>query len=320
MTGHAARVAVMAVAFASWGLAGGCGRSSILDETGADTGGSGSGEGSSASSSGTGSGSGSGPIVDASMPDAGCDAQRLEAEVCQLLGTSGDGEADTFDRHGDFLNFFRQRALTYDPALCGGGTTVSTCAYDPTVPRSDPADIHHSNALGEFVGPDGNSWIWDYVQPRNQWIAVDENTSPTTYAIVVAYETCFLEQDAGQGAILDATTESLCPQGTASCGAAESCLETLTGPPPACGHLPDWVFVFEREQDFIAYVQTVLQLDAATLSLPFAQFVGANGHPYVDAYIQSQNRWVVVDGYHVPAAYQLAIEYDQCTAPDAAAD
>ena len=47
--------------------------------------------------------------------------------------------------------------------------------WSPTIPRSGPADIHHSNALGEFVGPDGDPWIWDYVQPRNRWIAVDEN-------------------------------------------------------------------------------------------------------------------------------------------------
>jgi len=130
-TGHAAHVAGIAVAFACWGLAGGCGGRSVLDETGADTGGSGSGgssRGSSASSSGTGSGSGSGPIVDASMPDAGCDAQRLAAEVCQLLSPTSDpdptSEAFVFDRHVDFLDFFRQRALTSDPALCGGGTTV----------------------------------------------------------------------------------------------------------------------------------------------------------------------------------------------------
>jgi len=258
------------------------------------------------------------------MPDAGCDAQRLAAEVCQLLSPTSDpdptSEAFVFDRHVDFLDFFRQRALTSDPALCGGGTTVSTCAYDPTIPRSGPADIHHSNALGEFVGPDGDPWIWDYVQPRNHWIAVDENRSPTTYALVVEYETCFLEQDAGQGAILDATTESLCPQGTAGCGAAESCLKTLTEPPQACGHLPDWVFVFDREQDLIAYVQTVFQLDAAPVSLTAVQFVGANGHPYVYGYIQSQNDWFVVDGYYAPAAYQLGVEYDQCTAADAAAD
>jgi hypothetical protein len=311
----------MAVAFACWGLAGGCGGRSVLDEPGADTGGSGSrvsSSGSSASSSGTGSSSGSGPIVDASMPDAGCDAQRLEAEVCQLVSpTSDPPEAHVFPRHEFLLDFFRQRALASDPALCGGGTTLITCAYDPTIPRSGPADIHHSNALGEFVGPDGDPWIWDYVQPRNLWIAVDENRSPATYALVVDYVTCFLEQDAGPGT---QGPSSLCPQGTASCGAAESCLESLAESSPGCGGLPDWVFVFSREQDFIDYMQMVLQLDAAPVSLTEAQIVGPNGHPYVYGYIPSRNAWFVVDGYYAPAAYQLGVEYDQCTAPDAAAD
>lgn len=255
------------------------------------------------------------------MPDAGC-AQGLAAEVCQLLsGYDSEFSTYVFLRHEDLIDFFRARALKSDPALCGGGTNVGTCAYDPTTPRSGPTDIHHSNALGEFVGPDGDPWIWDYVQPRNQWIAVDENQSPTNYALVVAYETCFLEQDAGQGTILDASIESLCPQGTATCGTAESCLEALTRSPRACGGLPDWVFVFSRMEDLTDYMQMVLQQDAAQVSWSgVAQIVGANGHSYVYGYIRSQNLFFVIDGYYAPAAYQLGVEYDQCTAPDAAAD
>jgi hypothetical protein len=84
--------------------------------------------------------------------------------------------------------------------------------------------------------------------------------------------------------------------------------------------LPDWVFVFSREEDFLDYMQMVLQLDAAPVSLTGTQIVGANGHQYVYGWIPALNDWFVVDGYHAPAAYELGIEYDRCMAPDAAAD
>jgi hypothetical protein len=95
-----------------------------------------------------------------------------------------------FSRRTDFLDFVRQIAVEYnftDPSTGMPCTTVSTCTYDPTQPRSSPQDVTHSNAVHEFIGPDGKSYVWAYYPPLNDWFLVEADRNPQDYQLVVDF-------------------------------------------------------------------------------------------------------------------------------------
>jgi hypothetical protein len=96
----------------------------------------------------------------------------------------------TFDRLSDLLDFFRNLATIYDyvdPTTGMTCTTIETCPYDPRQPRVSPQDVHHSNALDEFIGPDGRSYVWTYYRDTNQWFAADAGLGPQQYQTIVDY-------------------------------------------------------------------------------------------------------------------------------------
>jgi hypothetical protein len=204
----------LAMPLALWVLPLACGsRTGFLQDTGTSLGGSSSGGGSgssggsgsggssggssgSSSSSSSGSSSGSGTIQDASMPDASCSLALLR-QLEQRLVLPGGGYL--FARISDFLDFFRVQAVNDDVALCNGATTVQWCPYDPTIPQTGPSDVHHSNVLNEFVGPDGDPYAWVYFQDVNEVVAGDATRSAGAYALVVEYVTCSLELHPGMG-------------------------------------------------------------------------------------------------------------------------
>jgi hypothetical protein len=66
-------------------------------------------------------------------------------------------------------------------------TTVATCPYDPTLPRVSPQDVHHSDALGEYIGPDGRALVWTYYQPLNEYYILDRARNPQGYQTVVEF-------------------------------------------------------------------------------------------------------------------------------------
>jgi hypothetical protein len=179
----AIRSGVSSLALLSLALAVACGSRTgpLTDEpaggnSGSSGGGSDSGGGvPSGSSSGSGGGSSSGPAPDASAP---CEAP---------APTSGDAY---FTRLDDFLGYFRLLAVGDQPALCGGGSTLETCAYDPRAPRADSSDIHHSDPLNEFIAPDGDPFIWVYLPDKNVWIVADARRSPGEYDGILGYVTC----------------------------------------------------------------------------------------------------------------------------------
>jgi hypothetical protein len=95
-----------------------------------------------------------------------------------------------FDRRSDFLDFFRAMAVNFgfvDPATGVTCTEVPTCLYDPTMPRVSPQDVHHSNALDEFIGPDGRSYVWTYYPVMNKWFLAEATSEPQAYQTIVDY-------------------------------------------------------------------------------------------------------------------------------------
>jgi hypothetical protein len=69
----------------------------------------------------------------------------------------------------------------------------SSCSYDPLMPQLDASDIHYSTPSNQFVGPDGDPYVWWYFPNRNYWVVVDGNVAPTTYAFTVQYNECLLD-------------------------------------------------------------------------------------------------------------------------------
>ena len=89
----------------------------------------------------------------------------------------------TFYRLKDFLDYFRNIAVTnnYKDAKNGVDCTSQSfdkCTFDPR-PQSD----NHN----EFVGPDKRVWIWAFIPDRNEYVAVLKDRNTASYLIVRAY-------------------------------------------------------------------------------------------------------------------------------------
>lgn len=122
--------------------------------------------------------------VDASLP---C------AQVIAGIERGSDGGRE-FGGQAAFLAYFQSLASldqlvvpAHHVDCSSGAADAGACTYDPRQPRLDAADIHYSNDLHEFTGPDGQPWIWAYIKDRDTWLAADEITDPSGYACLVEY-------------------------------------------------------------------------------------------------------------------------------------
>ena len=103
---------------------------------------------------------------------------------------NGTADVWVFDRQQDFLDFIRNIAVQHGFADPTTGVTciqIDTCPYDPRLPRMSPQDVHQSNALNQFIGPDGRSYVWTWYQPLNQWFEAAAGYSPQGYAQITDY-------------------------------------------------------------------------------------------------------------------------------------
>ncbi len=89
-----------------------------------------------------------------------------------------------FNRQVDFLDFFRGIAVKDNYPNCD---TLANCDYNPQSPRTDAADVHHSDGFNEFLGPDNKRYAWAYIPSRNQWLVVDRDRNIASYLVVRAY-------------------------------------------------------------------------------------------------------------------------------------
>jgi hypothetical protein len=122
-----------------------------------------------------------------------CDVYALGAALDELSQQPGF-EGHRFLRDADFAAFVRELAVVnafVDPAHavdCTAG--LATCTYEPRSPRLDATDLHYSDAVQRFVGPDEEPYAWAYVPARNTWILVDRNRDPSAYAVIVQLNAC----------------------------------------------------------------------------------------------------------------------------------
>ncbi len=109
-----------------------------------------------------------------------------------------------FYRERDFLDYVHRIAVNnpINPAYqIYGCTTIDTCTWDPRQYRVVGTDATKSDALNQFVSPDGRTYIWAYIADRNQWILVDKDRNTAAYVIVLNWTNAVINGEAdGSGA------------------------------------------------------------------------------------------------------------------------
>jgi hypothetical protein len=141
------------------------------------------------------------PIRDAGPdePDASpCDViiEGME-HAAALQQDSGNGDGFYVDEQlTDLVILMRNVAFGggFVDTLHGVDCSVAydACTYDPFTPQLDASDIHYSNPLRQFVGPDGQSWVWAYVSQQNVYVLASASRAPATYQLVLEYNECTL--------------------------------------------------------------------------------------------------------------------------------
>jgi hypothetical protein len=102
----------------------------------------------------------------------------------------------TFDRERDFLDFLHGIAVRFGFQNCdenGGScdpcTSIDHCTWDPRMLQMKPQHTTQSDRYNVFTGPDGRTYIWMYLQSRNQWILADKDRNVATYTLMLGYTT-----------------------------------------------------------------------------------------------------------------------------------
>jgi hypothetical protein len=138
-----------------------------------------------------------GPVDSGSpAPDASSCACGESCFFSAVMASGRDGGSYRFDRQADLLGFFDDLAslnfLDVAPhgVSCSPEAGIVACTYDPLEHQLDPSDVHYSNALQQFVGPEGHPWVWAYFPDRGQWWAIDGSRGPTLYQLLSEYNAC----------------------------------------------------------------------------------------------------------------------------------
>jgi hypothetical protein len=121
--------------------------------------------------------------------DGGISADPVQPGVW-VCGGDGDGRDPWVVLVDFFRNLDLSSCLAGLPSAqdCGQCAQVSTCTYDPT----DPVQVQQNPASRAFVGPDGNEWVYGYLQPLNAVVLAEQSVSPTIFDLIVFYnETIF---------------------------------------------------------------------------------------------------------------------------------
>jgi hypothetical protein len=106
-----------------------------------------------------------------------------------------------FLRETDVVTYFETLAQQEGLVIAAHGIdcnasvpiSASACAWDPLMPRLDASDVHYSNDLKQFSGPDGEPLVWAYLADMNEWIVVDGAEAGALYGAVVQFNECELE-------------------------------------------------------------------------------------------------------------------------------
>jgi hypothetical protein len=97
-----------------------------------------------------------------------------------------------FTRERDFLDYVHGIVVQYkfvDPITGSTCTTLDSCAWDPRVRQTSPAQLTQSDYYNRFQGPDGRTYIWMYSKQRNSWIVSDKDRNVALYTLMLNYTT-----------------------------------------------------------------------------------------------------------------------------------
>jgi hypothetical protein len=94
-----------------------------------------------------------------------------------------------FSREQDLIDYFKNVAVTSGgpPAATGlpQCTSFATCTYDVT----DPKQVQQNPVTGQFVGPDGLTYVYAYIPSRNDWVLARADRNIATYKLISTYNT-----------------------------------------------------------------------------------------------------------------------------------
>jgi hypothetical protein len=104
-----------------------------------------------------------------------------------------------FTRDTDFRAFVDQIAVQYNFQNCDQNglncqpcslaAGIAACTWDPRNPQASSEQITQSNTFNEFQAPDGRTYIWAYIQSRNEWVLADRDRNTATFNIILQFTT-----------------------------------------------------------------------------------------------------------------------------------
>jgi len=61
--------------------------------------------------------------------------------------------------------------------------------WDPRQRQVRTTQVTQSDYLNRFIGPDSRSYIWGYLESRNEWVLADKDRNTATYALMQNWTT-----------------------------------------------------------------------------------------------------------------------------------
>jgi hypothetical protein len=110
-----------------------------------------------------------------------------------------------FTREQDLIDFFKTIAVTSGgpPAFTGlpQCATFASCTYDVT----DPNQVQQNQETGQFIGPDGLTYVYAYIASRNNWVVARQDRNIATFKVIENFNSdIFATKDDGtMGAYAD---------------------------------------------------------------------------------------------------------------------
>jgi hypothetical protein len=105
-------------------------------------------------------------------------------------GTAFNGAPDLLGYFGQLARAAQLIVPAHQVDCTQGGVALGECNYDPRQPAHDAADLHYSDALDRFTGPDGYDYVWLHVAADDRYLVADEEGAPASYRIILDWVRC----------------------------------------------------------------------------------------------------------------------------------
>jgi hypothetical protein len=105
-------------------------------------------------------------------------------------GTAYSGASDLVGYFGQLARAAQLIVPAHQVDCTQGGVALGECNYDPRQPAHDAADLHYSDALDRFLGPDGYDYVWVHVAAGDRYLVADAEGAPASYQLILAWVRC----------------------------------------------------------------------------------------------------------------------------------